>query len=69
MNNDCSLVLTVTEAAKLLRLGRSLTYELCEKNALHGTAIRFGKRWLVSRSKLLRLIEGNQGRSEDVPSG
>jgi excisionase family DNA binding protein len=43
-------LLTVPEASKRLRLGRSFTYELVQSGAI--PAIRVGRRWLVPAANL-----------------
>jgi excisionase family DNA binding protein len=49
------LVLTVTEAAELLGISRSLAYEAARSGELPGV-IRIGRRVVVSRSKLLEAL-------------
>ena len=48
------LVLTVEEAARLLRISRGLAYEMVKQHAL--PTIRLGRRILVPRSALDRLL-------------
>jgi excisionase family DNA binding protein len=48
-------VLTVTEAAKVLRLSRSYTYELVAQGGL--PSMRLGRRVLVPRAALELFIE------------
>ena len=47
---DDELLLTVNEAARLLRLSRAFTYELVNRGDL--PAVRFGRRVLVPRAAL-----------------
>lgn len=47
-------VLTVTEAAKLLRLGRNAMYEAVRTNQV--PAVRIGKRLLIPKSTIIRLL-------------
>ena len=61
------LVLTVEEAARLLRISRGLAYEMVKQRAL--PTIRLGRRILVPRSALERLLadvvtEPNEKRTE-----
>jgi excisionase family DNA binding protein len=53
---DQRLTITVDEAAKLLGVGRSMAYEAARRGEL--PIVRMGRRVLVSRAGLLRLIEG-----------
>lgn len=54
--NEHNRTLSVTEAARLLGIGRSLAYELARRGELPG-AIRLGHRVVVSRAVLERLLE------------
>ena len=51
---DDELLLTVSEAARLLRLSRAFTYELVNRGDL--PAVRFGRRVLVPRAALERCL-------------
>ena len=51
---DDRLVLTVTEAAQLLKIGRSCAYEAVRNGQL--PVIRMGRRILVPRAALERLL-------------
>jgi excisionase family DNA binding protein len=55
-NNEHSLVLTVSEAAKLLRLSRGSAYEGIRLGQI--PSIRIGRRLLVPRRALEKLLEG-----------
>ena len=50
-----SLVLTVGEAAKLLRLSKTTTYDQIRQGSI--PSIRMGKRILVPRAALMRMLE------------
>lgn len=50
------LVHTVEEAARILRIGRQKAYESAQTGEL--PTIRFGRRILVPRAKLLELVNG-----------
>jgi excisionase family DNA binding protein len=59
--DDLPLVLTITEAAKVLRISRSSAYKLAEEwRACHGASglptIRLGSRILVRRVDLAALL-------------
>ena len=54
VDND-RLVLTVVEAAELLKIGRSCAYEAIRNGQL--PVIRMGRRILVPRAALERLLE------------
>ena len=49
-------VLTVTEAAKLLRLGRNAMYDSIRRAEI--PAIRVGRRLLVPKGALFRMLDG-----------
>ena len=49
-------VLTVREAARVLRISRNSCYEAIRKGEL--PAIRLGRRWLVPLSALRRMLDG-----------
>ncbi len=53
-------ILTVDEAAKLLRLNRKTLYEVIRLQQ-PAWAIRFGRTIRVSRDALLRAFRGNRG--------
>lgn len=56
MNTDnIPLVLTIDEAAEILRLKRSTAYELAKKGKL--PTIKIGRQVRVTRSDLLKLIK------------
>ncbi len=50
---------TVEEVARRLGIGRSLVYDLARRDALPVPVIRLGRRLVVSRVALDRLLEGN----------
>jgi excisionase family DNA binding protein len=54
MDGD-DMILTVPEAAKLLRISRAFAYQLVAESQL--PCLRFGRRVLIPRSALERLIE------------
>lgn len=56
MHTDERVTLTVPEAAKILAIGRNQCYEAVKRGEV--PSIRIGKRVLVSRAALERLIEG-----------
>ena len=53
MNSE-KLTYTINEAAKALGIGRSLAYDLARQGDL--PVIRFGKRLLIPRKQLLKLL-------------
>ena len=57
---DESFLLTVPEAARILRISRNLAYELVRQNVL--PHIRLGRRILVPRRALQSWIERQAGR-------
>jgi excisionase family DNA binding protein len=48
-------VLTVSEAARLLRLSRAFTYELVARGEL--PSVRFGRRIMIPRAAIERLFD------------
>ena len=57
------LLISATEAADILGIGRSLFYELQQSGRLGPMAVRLGKRCLWNRSELARWVEaGCPGR-------
>ena len=56
-----SLVLTIDEAAKILRIGRSAAYEAARTGEL--PVIQFGRRKLVPRAALEKLLM-NAGKDQ-----
>jgi len=61
MNPNESLVLTVGEAAKLLRLSKTTTYDQIRQGSI--PSIRMGKRILVPRAALIRMLEETIGKA------
>jgi excisionase family DNA binding protein len=56
---DSSLLLTVAETSRLLRISRNMAYDLIRQNAL--PHVRLGRRILVPRHGLERWIECQAG--------
>jgi excisionase family DNA binding protein len=56
--DDAPAFLTVEEAAQILRLGRSATYEAIARGEL--PAVRFGRRLRVPRAVLFRMAGLNE---------
>lgn len=61
MNESDSLVLTPTETAKLLRIGRGTVYEQIRLGVI--PSIRMGRRILVPKAALIKMLEGAKGDS------
>ena len=59
--NDDKLVLTIEEAARLLKIGRSCAYEAARRGEL--PILRLGRRMLVPKAALERLLEGKTEES------
>ena len=53
-NLDKRLCITVPEAAEMLRISRNFAYELVRQGKL--PSIRFGKRILISRAALEKML-------------
>lgn len=58
MNEKESLTLTVEQAAKILGLGRNSAYEGVRRGEI--PVIKVGKRLLVPRAALEKLLQGGQ---------
>ncbi len=57
-------VLTVSETARFLRLGKGLVYEAIRRNEI--PALKIGRRLLIPKAALTRLLaEGNLPASEE----
>ncbi|MHB8084792.1 MAG: helix-turn-helix domain-containing protein [Dehalococcoidia bacterium] len=54
MADEAKLTLSVEQAGKILGIGRSLAYDLARRDEL--PVIRFGKRILVSRPALEKML-------------
>ena len=52
------LTMTIPEYAALHGISRGLAYELAKRNALPVRVLRFGRRMLVSRAEVMRVLEG-----------
>lgn len=63
MDGSERLVLTVPEAAGVLGISRAHAYELVARREL--PSVRLGRRILVPRRALERLIEGDAGDGAD----
>lgn len=67
---DEKLVLTIAEAAKILRISRSLCYEAARTGQI--ATLKFGRRLLVPRYALERMLadadhKAPQSRSDRLP--
>jgi excisionase family DNA binding protein len=51
-------LLTAAEVATLLRISRTTCYESLRSGALRAIAVRWGRKYLVDKAALRRLIEG-----------
>jgi excisionase family DNA binding protein len=58
-NVSDSLVLTPIETAKLLRIGRGMVYEQIRCGVI--PSIRMGRKILVPRAALLKMLNGAKG--------
>jgi excisionase family DNA binding protein len=55
---DERLVLTVSEAASVLRLSRAFTYELVARGQL--PSVRFGRRIMIPRAAIQRILDDSR---------
>jgi excisionase family DNA binding protein len=56
--DDLGDLLTPAECCAMLRVSRSTCYESLRSGALRPIAHRFGRRYLIPKAALRRLIEG-----------
>ncbi len=55
------LTVTVPEAAKMFGISRALAYKLANEGAIGGVpVIRMRKRFVLSRTKVLKKLEGEE---------
>lgn len=64
--NEC-LTLSVEDTARLLGISRGLAYQMVREKQL--PSLRFGRRIVVPRYALERLLEGRDGGMEDGGRG
>ena len=61
MEQTESQVLTVEEAGKLFGISRALAYRLANDGEIAGVPVlRLGRRFVLSRSKVLKKLEGEE---------
>lgn len=60
-----SLVLTVAEAAKTLKISKSLLYELIAAGEFEIEVLRIGNRILVPRKALENLVNSKNNNNDD----
>jgi excisionase family DNA binding protein len=60
--------LSIEEAARLLGIGRSSAYEAARRDALPVRVLRIGRRFLVPRAPLERLLRGEE-QPQDTTGG
>ena len=57
MGDNQKLTMTISEFAEASGISRNLAYDLARRNELPVPVIRFGRRMVVSRKALERLLE------------
>ena len=58
---ELGLTVTVPEAAKMFGISRALAYKLANEGEIGGVpVIRMRKRFVLSRSKILKKLEGEE---------
>lgn len=67
VTSERPLALSVAEAAKLLRVSRTHVYELIRRDEL--PSVRLGRRVVVPRIAIERLLEGSADRHTTLRSG
>ena len=60
---DSPVVLTVEEAAKILKISRGSAYEACRKGDI--PTLRIGRRLLVPRARLEAMLAGDGAGGDD----
>lgn len=63
MSNE-SLVVSIPEFARVMGISRGLAYDLARRDALPVPVIRLGRRMVVSRAALLKMLE-SAGRPKE----
>jgi excisionase family DNA binding protein len=58
------LTLTVDEAAVLLGVSRGTAYEMIQRDEFPVEPIRVGRRILIPKAKLMKMLEGEQNESD-----
>ena len=58
--DDAPDLLTPSECASLLRAGRSSTYEAIRSGPLKPIATKWGRKYLIPKEALRRLVEGEE---------
>ena len=64
--SDLPLVLTSDQAAAVLQLKRRTIAKMLDRGDLHG--VKVGKEWRVSRTELVRFVEGNAASTAGSPA-
>jgi excisionase family DNA binding protein len=67
MVNQLRATYTIDEAARILGVGRNLVYRSAESGELARVAIRIGRRVLIPREALHRLLAGEPPTQLDAP--
>lgn len=65
MDNSNSGILTVEEAAELLKIPRSSVYKLAQEGKI--PAKKVGRHWRFHRGVLLRYVAGTPNTNTDAP--
>ena len=58
--DDAPDLLTPAECAALLRAGRTSTYEAIRCGPLKPIALKWGRKYLIPKKALLKLVEGEE---------
>ncbi len=64
-SNEVAATMSVTQAAKLLGIGRQTAYDLAAQGKLPG-ARRLGRRIIVSKRAFERFLDGDSGVSKET---
>ncbi len=62
--SDLPLVLTSNQAAIVLQINRRTLTNMLDRGALRG--VKIGKEWRVSRTELMRFVEGHGAKTPSV---
>lgn len=62
--SDLPLVLTSEQAAEVLQINRRTLTNMLDRGTLRG--VKIGKEWRVSRTEIMRFVEGNGTKTPPV---
>ena len=66
MENSKGLTMTIPEFARVCSISRGLAYDLARRDALPVPVIRLGRRMLLSRQRVMALLEAGKQLGSEV---